>query len=328
MGRMLRIMLAAALVAAAAARPALAQDDAAKGYPSRPIHIVVGFSAGGGTDILARLFGQKLSESFGQQVVIDNKPGAGSIIGAEFAAKAAPDGYTLLLGASGAMSVNPAVYAKLPYDSLRDFAPITMIGSFPLILVVSPKMPIRTVAEFVAYTKANPEKSNYAAPSVTFQLAAELFKLKTGAVMEHVAYKGGNDAALAVVSGEVLCAMIDSPALAGQLQAGQVRGLAVTAPQRSAEFPEIPTIAEAGVAGAEYSLWTGFFAPAKTPPAIVAKLQQEIVRILALPDIGEKMKALLVDPVGNTPAEFGAVVASEIERYSAIAKAANVKIEQ
>jgi tripartite-type tricarboxylate transporter receptor subunit TctC len=327
MRRSLGIMLAVILVVAAA-RPVLAQDDAAKNYPSRPIHIVVAFSAGGGNDIIARLFGQKLAESLGQQVVIDNKPGAGSIIGTDFVAKAAPDGYTLLMGASGSMSVNPAVYAKLPYDSIHDFAPITMIGAFPLILAVSPKTPIHTVTEFVAYTKANPDKSNYAAPSASFQIAAELFKMRTGAVMEHVAYKGGNDAALAVVSGDVLCAMIDSPALAGQLQAGQLRGLAITATKRSSEFPDIPTLAEAGVSGAEYNLWTGFFAPAKTPPAIVAKLQKEIVRILALPDIAEKMKALLVDPVGDTPAEFGAIVASEIQRYSAIAQAANVKIEQ
>jgi tripartite-type tricarboxylate transporter receptor subunit TctC len=326
MRRALWVMLAVAAVVTA--RPVLAQDDAAKNYPSRPIHIVVAFSAGGGNDIIARLFGQKLAESLGQQVVIDNKPGAGSIIGTDFVAKAAPDGYTLLMGASGSMSVNPAVYAKLPYDSIRDYAPITMVGAFPLILVVNPTMPIHSVAEFVAYTKANPDKSNYAAPAASFQIAAELFKMKTGAVMEHVAYKGGNDAALAVVSGEVLCAMIDSPALAGQLQAGQVRGLAISATKRSSEFPDIPTLAEAGVNGAEYNLWTGFFAPAKTPPAIVDKLNKELVRILALPDIAEKMKALLIDPVGNTPAEFGATVASEIERYSAIAKAANVKIEQ
>src|ERR1700742_4337053 len=179
--------------------PVSAQEDPAK-YPTRPIHIVVGFTPGGGNDILARIVGQKLSEGLGQPVVIDNKPGAGAIVATEYVAKAAPDGYTLLVGASGAMTINPAVYAKLNYDSIRDFVPLSELGSFPLILIVNASSPFKSVAELVAYAKANPDKANYSSASTAFQLATELFKQKTGAPMQEIPYKGAADSVMAVIS--------------------------------------------------------------------------------------------------------------------------------
>jgi tripartite-type tricarboxylate transporter receptor subunit TctC len=192
-----RFCLALVALAAAACQPAFAQEDPAK-YPTKPIHIIVGFTAGGGNDIIARVYGQKLSESFGQPVVIENKPGGGAIVATEYVAKSAPDGYTLLVGASG-MAINPAVYAKLPYDSVRDFVAISELASFPLILIVNPSSPIKSVAELVAYAKANPDKTNYSSSSASFQLVTELFKQRTGAPMQVIPYKGANDSVLAVV---------------------------------------------------------------------------------------------------------------------------------
>ena len=317
--------IAAMLFAFSAAH---AQTGATQNYPSKPIRIIVGFSAGGGNDILARLVGQKLSESLHQPVIVENKPGAGAMIATEYVAKATPDGYTVLMGASGAMTVNPAVYTKISYDTLRDFRPIAMIASFPLFLVVSPSLPIASVAELVAYAKANPQKSNYAASSAAFQLATELFKLKTGAPMEYIAYKGSNDSVMAVIGGEVLLTIADATPVSGQLQAKQIRALSVTSEKPNAEFPEVPTMAEAGVADMNVELWSGFFVPAGTPDAIVEKLQDEVRRIIALPDIRERMKALVVDPGGTGSAEFARIIASDISRWTAVAQAAHVKIER
>src|ERR1700681_814454 len=211
--------------------PASAQEDPSK-YPARAIHIIVGFAAGGGNDIIARIFGQKLSESLGQPVIIENKPGGGAIVATEYVAKSAPDGYTLLVGASGAMAINPAVYAKLPYDSIRDFTPVSELGSFPLILVVNASSPIKSVADLVAYAKANPDKTNYGSASTEFQLGTELFKQKTGAPMQAIPYKGANDSVMAVISGQVTAAFADSGPVWGQIKGGQVRALAIAAPKR------------------------------------------------------------------------------------------------
>src|SRR6202030_1147541 len=196
-----------------------AQEDPAK-YPTRAIHIVVGFTPGGGNDLIARIVGQKLSESFGQPVVIDNKPGGGAIVATEYVAKAQADGYTLLVGASGAMAINPAVYAKLPYDPVRDFIPVSELGSFPLILIVNASSPIKSVTELVAYAKANPDKANYSSSSTAFQLVTELFKQKTDAPMEVVPYKGANDSVMAVISGQVTASIADAGLVAGQTEAG------------------------------------------------------------------------------------------------------------
>src|SRR5215216_220210 len=322
-----RVGLVAALFAMTTTWSAGAQPDEAKNYPSRPIRIIVGFTAGGGNDILARLVGQKLSERFGQPVVIENKPGAGAIIGTEYAKSQAPDGHTLLMGASGAMVINPAVYTKLPYNTQRDFVPVSMLASFPLIVVVNPSGPAQSLPDLIAYAKANPDKANYASSSAAFQLATELFKLRTGAPIAHIPYKGSGDSVTAVLAGQVLLSIVDAAPAAGQIKAGQLRALAVTSAKRSGEFPDVPTLAEAGVPDMDVSLWSGLFVPAGTPSAIVKKLQDEIMRIVRLPDIQERFRTLAVEPVGNTSEEFGRLVAADIGRWTAVAKAGNIKIE-
>jgi tripartite-type tricarboxylate transporter receptor subunit TctC len=305
---------------------ASAQEDPSK-YPTRAIHIVVGFTPGGGNDIIARIFGQKLSESLGQPVIIDNKPGGGAIVATEYVAKSAPDGYTLLVGASGAMAINPAVYAKLPYDPVRDFVPVSELGSFPLILIVNASSPIRSVAELVAFAKANPDKTNYSSSSAAFQLVTELFKQKTGAPMQEIPYKGANDSVMAVISGQVTLTIADAGPVSSQVKGGQVRALAVAAPNRTEDLPEVPTMKEAG-ADVDAVLWSGIFAPRQTPPAIVRKLEGELVRIARLPDVVARLRPLGIQPVGNSSAEFAHVLASDIARWTEVARAGNIRIEQ
>jgi tripartite-type tricarboxylate transporter receptor subunit TctC len=304
---------------------ASAQEDPAK-YPARPIHIIVGFTAGGGNDIIARIFGQKLSESLGQPVIIENKPGGGAIVATEYVAKSAPDGYTLLVGASG-MAINPAVYAKLPYDPVRDFVAISELASFPLILIVNPSSPIKSVTELVAYAKANPDKTNYASSSASFQLVTELFKQKTGAPMQVIPYKGANDSVMAVISGQVTATIADAGPALSQVQGGQARALAVAAPRRMEELPEVPTLKEAG-ADVDAVLWSGLFAPKATPPAIVRKLQDEFMRIARLPDVIARLKPLGILAVGNSSEEFSKILATDIARWAEVAKAGNIRIEQ
>jgi tripartite-type tricarboxylate transporter receptor subunit TctC len=320
------VCLGSIALGAMGASPASAQEDPAK-YPTRPIHIVVGFTPGGGNDILARIVGQKLSDSLGQPVVIDNKPGGGAIVATEYVAKAAPDGYTLLVGASGAMTINPAVYAKLNYDSIRDFVPLSELGSFPLILIVNASSPFKSVADLVAYAKANPDKTNYSSASAAFQVATELFKQKTGAPMQEIPYKGANDSVMAVISGQVTATIADAGPVSGQIKGGQVRALAVAAPKRVDDLPDVPTMKEAG-ADVEAVLWSGLFAPKNTPPAIVKKLEGELMKIARMPDVIERLKPLGIDSVGNSSEEFSKILASDIARWTAVAKAANIKIEQ
>src|SRR4249920_2179428 len=276
----------------------------AQGYPAKPIRVVVGFPPGGGNDIIARLVGAKMQNNWGQPVVIDNKPGANSIIAAEFVAKSAPDGYTLLVNATGGMSVNPVLYAKLPYDSLRDFIPISMVGSFPLVLVVNPSVPANSVQELVAYAKANPGKLNYSSGSTAFQVASEMFKQMTGTDIKQIPYKGSVQAISAVMAGDVQMTIVDTPPLVPQIKSGRVRALAVTSAKRAGAMPELPTIAESGVPGYEMALWIGGFAPAGTPQDVAAKLNAEVVRIVNLPDTREKLAGMGVEPLGNTSSQM------------------------
>jgi len=307
-----------------AARPAAAEDDAGK-YPTRPIHIIVGFAAGGGNDVIARIYAQKLSEDLGQPVIVENKPGAGAIVATEFVARAPADGYTLLVGATG-MAINQSVYAKLPYDSLRDFVAISELVSYPLILIVSTASSIKSVAEFVAYAKANADKMNYASSSATFQLVAELFKQRTGAPMQAIPYKSANEMVLAVVSGQVITTIADAGPVSPQIKAGTVRALAVAAPTRMNDFPDVPTMKEAG-ADVDAVIWTGAFAPKATPPAIVAKLESEFMKIARTPDVVARLKQLGLEPVGSSTADFTKLLASDIARWGEVARAANIKIE-
>src|ERR1700748_1758691 len=261
-----RLGLIGACAFACLANPALAQEDASK-YPTRAIHIIVGFAAGGGNDVIARIYAQKLSEDLGPAGVGGKKPGAGAIVPTEFVSKAAADGYTLLIGASG-MAINQSLYAKLPYDSVRDFVAISELASFPLLLVVNASSPIKSVAEFVAYAKANADKMNYSTSSATFQLVTELFKLKTGAPMQAIPYKSANEMVLAVVSGQVAATIADAGPVSPQVKAGTVRALAVTSKSRLSDFPDVPTMKESG-ADVDAIIWTGVFAPKGTPPALL-----------------------------------------------------------
>jgi tripartite-type tricarboxylate transporter receptor subunit TctC len=313
-------------LAVAAITSASAQEDPAK-YPTRAIHIIVGFTPGGGNDIIARIVGQKLSESLGQPVIIENKPGGGAIVATEYVAKSAPDGYTLLVGASGAMAINPAVYAKLPYDSVRDFVPVSELGSFPLILIVNNSSPFKSVTDLVAYAKANPDKTNYSSSSASFQLVTELFKQKTGAPMQVIPYKGANDSVLAVISGQVTATIADAGPALSQVLGGLVRALAVAAPKRMEDFPDVPTMKEAG-ADVDAVLWSGIFAPKETPPAIVKKLEDELMRIARWPDVIARLKPLGIESVGNSSEEFARILASDIARWTEVAKAGNIKMEQ
>jgi tripartite-type tricarboxylate transporter receptor subunit TctC len=299
----------------------------AQAYPSKPIRIVVGFPPGGGNDIIARLVGAKMQENWGQSVVIDNKPGANSIIAAEFVAKSAPDGYTLLVNATGGMSVNPVLYSKLPYDSLKDFVPISMVGSFPLVLVVNPSVPAKSVQELVAYLKANPGRLNYSSGSTAFQVATEMFKQMTGTDIKHIPYKGSVQSISAVMAGDVQMTIVDSPPLVPQLKSDRVKPLAVTSAKRSASMSDLPTVAESGVPGYEMVLWIGVFAPAGTPQDVAAKLNAEVVRIVNLPDIRQKLDGMGVEPLGNSSAQMAEWIRREIARYGPVVKAAGIRAE-
>jgi tripartite-type tricarboxylate transporter receptor subunit TctC len=309
--------IALALVVGAAA----AQDS----YPSKPIRIVVGYSAGGGNDIIVRVMQPELSKGLGQPIIVENKPGAQSIIAAELVAKAAADGYTILMGPSGPMTINPATYSKLPYSPTRDFAPISMICQFPLIVVVDPKLPVRSVKELVEYAKANPGKSNYASSAGIFQIATEMFKQRTGTRIEMIPYKGSGESIQAVAAGQVMMTIVDPAPATGPLKSGTVRGLAVTSPKRHPSWPELPTMGEAGIRDMEVPVWTAFFAPAKTPPAIVARLQKEVARVVHTAEVRERFAQMGLDPVGSSSEELGKVVARDIEKWTAVAKAANIK---
>jgi tripartite-type tricarboxylate transporter receptor subunit TctC len=317
--------LIAACLAALAASPALAQDDVSK-YPTRPIHVVVGFAAGGGNDVIARIYGQKLSEDLGQPVIVENKPGGGAIVATDYVAKSAPDGYTLLIGASG-MAINQSLYAKLPYDSTRDFVAISEIASFPLIMIVNASSPVKSVADLVAYAKANADKMNYASSSASFQLVTELFKRKTGAPMQAIPYKSANESVLAVVSGQVTTTIADAGPVSPQAKAGTVRALAIAAPKRMEDFPDVPTMKEAG-ADIDGTLWTGVFAPKATPPQIIRKLEAEFMKIARQPDVAARLKQIGIEAVGNSTDEFTKILAADIVRWGEVAKSANIKIEQ
>jgi tripartite-type tricarboxylate transporter receptor subunit TctC len=320
-----RFGLIGACLLALTANSALAQEDASK-YPSRPIRIIVGFAAGGGNDVIARIYAQKLSEDLGQPVIVENKPGAGAIVATEYVSKAAPDGYTLLVGASG-MAINQSLYAKLPYDSVRDFVAISELASFPLLMIVNASSPIKSVAELVTYAKANADKTNYATSSATFQLVTELFKQKTGAPMQAIPYKSANEMVLAVVSGQVTTTIADSGPVSPQVRSGTVRALAVTAQKRMEDFPDVPTMKEAG-ADVDAIIWTGIFAPKATPPGIAKKLEAEFMKIAKLPDVAARLKAIGVDAVGTSTEEFTKIIQSDITRWGDLVKSANIKIEQ
>jgi tripartite-type tricarboxylate transporter receptor subunit TctC len=315
-----RYFLSAAAALAGGAVPAHAQGD----YPSRVIRIVVGFAAGGGNDIFARLVGQKLSELIGQSVIIENKPGAGARLANEYVLSQPADGYTLLVAASGGMSIASAIYPRLTYHPTKSFVPLTMIANFPLILAIPADHPARTVQDLVAYMKANPDKSNYATSSPAFTIATELFKLKTGAPGQSIPYKSSGESLVSVLGGQTLLTIADGPPTVPMVKGGKVRALAVTGSVRSAELPDVPSMAEVGLPGVNTSLWSGFFAPAGTPAPILRKLEDALRRAIADPDVNGKLKAMAVDPGGGSSEAFRAMIDADIKTTSEVVKAANL----
>src|SRR5947208_956002 len=316
------VLLALALFVSAA--PAQAQGD----YPNRTIRIIVGFAAGGGNDIFARLVGQKLQELIGQTVIIENKPGAGARLANEYAANQPADGYTLLVAASGGMSIASAIYPKLGYHPTKSFVPLTMIANFPLILAIAENHPAKNVQELVAWMKANPDKSNYATSSPAFTIATELFKLKTGAPGQAIPYKGSGESLVAVLSGQTLFTIADGPPAVPLVKGGKVRALAVTGAQRSAELADVPSMAEAGLPEVNTSLWSGIFVPAATPAPIVKKLEASLRRVIADPDVNGKLRAMAVTPGGGTSDEFRAMIDADIKTTADVVKAANLEFRE
>jgi tripartite-type tricarboxylate transporter receptor subunit TctC len=304
-----------------------AQGDGGANFPNRPIRMIVGFAAGGGNDLFARLVGQKLSENIGQPVVIENKPGAGGRIAVEYVKSQPADGYTVMVAASGQMAIAAAIYPKLSYHPTRDFLPLTMIASFPLILAGPANDTIKSVKDLVAYGKANPDKSNYATSSPAFTITTELFKLKTGMPAVAVPYKSSNEMMLSVAGGNTLFAIADGPPTMPLVQGGKVRALAVTGSERSSELPDVPSMAEAGYPEVNIGLWSGLFVLTGTPPAIAGKLDMESRRALSDPGVREKLKAMAVNPGGGPGEEFRKRIEGDIKLFADVAKAANLKFE-
>jgi tripartite-type tricarboxylate transporter receptor subunit TctC len=328
-GRTLRggLFVLSALIVSAI-HPAHAQSNAAANYPNKPIRVIVGFGAGGGNDIFARLVGQKMTEKLGQNVVIENKPGAGGRLAADFTAKQPADGYTIMVGASGMMSIASAIYPKLAYHPTKSFAPLSMTANFPLILVVAADHPAKSVKELVEWAKANPSKTNYATTSPAFVIASELLKLKTGMPGVAIPYKSSNEMLTSVIGGQTTFAIVDGPPAIPMVQGGKVRALAVTGNVRSPQLPDVPSMAEAGYPEVDVYLWSGFFAPAKTPPAILAKLEASVREALADPGVQAKLKGMAVNPGGGTGAEFRTMIDGDIKKFQEIVKAANLKFPQ
>ena len=319
---MLRRSLLASCVALPFGGRAMAQS-----FPTRSVHLIVGYTAGGGNDLIARIVAAKLQDKLGQTVVVENKPGAQSIVAADLVAKAPPDGYTLLVAASGVMTINPAVYSKLPYSPLKDFAPISLLAEFPLLLVVAADAPVKDVKELVAYGKANPKLANYGSSATPFQLAAELFNQSSGSSFQHIPYKGSGDVVQAVLSGQVLMAFVDSAPVAGPLKAGKLRALGITTAKRPMNFPDIPTLVEQGIPDMEIVLWTGLVAPAGTPAEVIDRLQDAVADTIAMQVVDNALDALDVDGRATTSAEFRDLIKNDMARWKAVADKANIKLD-
>jgi len=324
-----RFMLGAAAVAALGLAlptpPAQAQAKDATDYPTRPIRVVVPFAAGGGNDIFARLVGQRAQEILGQPLVIENRPGAGGRPAAEWVTNQEHDGYTLFVGASGVMSIAAAAYPKLAYHPTKSFVPLSMIADFPLIVVVAPNSPAKNVKELVDLAKKHPEKANYASTSPAFIIASELLKLESGMPGTMIPYKSSSQMVLSVAAGETMLAISDGPPAIPQIQAGKVRAIAVTGDERSAQLPDVPSMKEAGFPGVNTRLWSGFFAPAKTPPAVVAKLADAFSRAIKDPKVNKRLQEMAVNPGGGSSDEFRAMIDKDIQGYEKVISAAKLQ---
>ncbi len=325
---MIRTAIRAVAAAAIATFAALAPAQTA--FPTKPIRIVVPFPAGGATDILARAVAQKLTETTGQSVVVDNRPGAGGNIGAELVAKSPPDGYTLLMGTVGTHAINPSLYPKMPYDHVKDFAPVILVAGVPNVLVVNPSLPVNSVQELIAYGKANPGKLNFASSGAgtSIHLSGELFKTMTGVQMTHVPYKGSSPALTDLIGGQVQLMFDNLPPSLPHIKAGKLRALAVTSAQRALALPDVPTVAEAGLPGFEASSWFGLLAPAGTPKDAIAKINGEVAKWLATPEAKEKLasQGAIVAP-GLAPEDFAQHIAAETAKWQKVVKDSGAKVE-
>lgn len=307
----------------AVATPAWAQS-----YPVRPVRMVVPFAPGGGTDIVARTVAQKLTEAFGQPVVVDNRAGANGIIGTDLAAKSKPDGYTLLITIAS-HAINPTLYSKLPYDTLADLAPISLLAQYPFVITVHPSIPVKTVQEFIAFAKARPKQLSYASSGNGSgpHLGMELFRTMAGIEMVHVPYKGAGAAMIDLVSGQVSVFLNNFLAGMPMIKAGKLRALAVTSLQRSNVMPALPTVAEAGLPGYSVTGWYGMFVPAATPLPVVNTLHDGVVKALKVKDVSDRLSGEAAEPVGSTPQQFATHLKSEIEKWASVIKKAGVRAE-
>lgn len=315
--------VAVLLLLAAAIAPARAQSD----YPTRPIRLIVGFGAGGGNDIFARLVGAKLSEIIGQSVVVENRTGAGGRLAAEYVSHQPGDGYTLLIGASGQTAIAAAIYPDLKYHPTKTLVPLAMIASFPLIMVIAKDHPANTVKEVVAWAKQHPDKANYASTSPAFIITTELLKLESGMPGVMIPYKSSNEMILSVIQGQTMTAIADGPPTIPQVRGGKVKAVAVTGAERSSQLPDVPSMAEAGYPGVDIRLFSGVFAPLATPPAIVAKLEKTLSEAIRDPGVSAKLKNLAVDPSGGPAEDFRRMIDAQIIKYKKVVKAANLHFE-
>ena len=325
--RIRRAVLAAAALSLATlifgAPGAMAQQ-----YPTKPIRLLVPFAAGGGTDVMARLLGQKLSESMGQPVIIDNKPGSDTIVAAEILAKAPPDGYTLDLTLDIAVTVNPFTYTRgLPYDPVKDITPVSLVGTTALLMVANNKLPVKTVQELVAHAKANPGKLNYGSGAVSAQLTVELLKQTTGIDMVFIPFKGAAPTSQALLAGDIDLAIADFFSFLPLLKAGKIKAIAVTGAARDPSLPDVPTFIESGYRNVELGNWWGVYAPARTPQPIIDRLAREIQKAVALPDFQERIRGMAIHPVSSTPAELAARQKADAAKLGAVIKAAGIKVD-
>ncbi len=297
-------------------------------YPNRTVRIVIGFGAGGGTDTVARIFAKKLQETIGGTILIENKPGAAGRLAPETVAKSTPDGYTLLGAAAGAMTIGTAIWEKIPYNIFNDFVPISMVADYPMLVLVSNSHPAKNIAELVAWLKANPDKANYPTPSPVFTLPIEHFKIKTGAPATAISYRSSNESITSLLSGQTAFAFVETPAAMPQVATGNLRALAVTVPTRIPDLPNVPTLAEAGVAEVVAGTWFALMAPAGTPMPIVRKLEAASRQVGASDDFKARLKSLSGTSIGGSADELTAQMKAEVQRWSAVVKAANIKFEQ
>jgi tripartite-type tricarboxylate transporter receptor subunit TctC len=323
----MNIRIAAALILLSFAGSAVLAQSVT--YPAKPIRIVVAYTPAGATDILARTVGQKLSDAWGQPVIIDNRPGANGNIGTEYAARATADGYTLLMVTAGTHGINPGLYRKLGFDAVKDFAPVSLVAMVPNIFVVNNAVPAKDLKEFIAYAKNNQGKLNYGSPGngSTAHLSMELFKTMTGLQMQHIPYKGSAGVLADLIGGQIVLTMDNMPPYVPQVKAGKIRALAVSTTHRSPAVPDVPTVAEAGVPGYDSGAWFGLVAPANTPKDIVNKLSRETARILKLPEVSARLADLGAEAVGGTPEQFGAHIKAEIAKWAKVIKDANVELQ-